>query len=188
MSDPVSMTLMAAGAATSAYSSIRGGQAAYAAGKYNKAAAYNEAEAMDIQAGQEIAVGTHNSARIAQRAKEIMAQQRAAAAAGGGSTVDATVVAIQNETVKTSTLDQLMEMAAAEERAQQIRHGAVVKRKEGDYALAKGREARTAGYLSAAGTLLQAGSSWADKFGFPGSGGGSSAAAHTGGNNPRPGR
>lgn len=181
--------IMVAGAAISAYSSIRGGQAAYAAGKYNKNAAYNEAAAMDIQAGQEIAVGTHNSARIAQRAQEILAQQRAAAAAGGGSTVDATVVAIQNETVKTSTLDQLMEMAAAEERAQQIRHGAVVKRKEGGYALAKGREARTAGYLKAGGTLLQAGASWGDRFGFPGAGGGgSSPAAHTGGNNPRPGR
>lgn len=178
---------MAAGAATSAYSSIRGGQAAYAAGKYNRNAAYNEAQAMDIQAGQEVAVGTHNSARIAQRAKEILAQQRAMAAAGGGSASDATVVAIQNETVKSSTLDQLMEMASAQERAQQIRHGATVRRSEGDYALAKGREARTAGYMSAAGTLMQAGASWGDKFGWPGSSSaGASSASHMAGNNMRP--
>ena len=168
------MTLIASSAA-SAFGSIREGQSAYAAGKYNKNAAYNEAAAMDIQAGQEIAAASHNSERITQRAKEIIAQQRAAAAAGGGSTTDATVTAITGETVKMSALDSLIEMASAQDRAAQIRHGATVKRASGDYALAQGRAARTAGYMAAGKTLLQAGASWGDKFGWSGSKSGSAS-------------
>jgi hypothetical protein len=169
MADPISMTVMAVGAATSAYGSIRQGQAANAAGKYNQRAAYAEAAAQDIQAGQEIAVASHNSTRIAARMRELLAEQQANAAAGGGSTQDASVVAIRDETVKTSTLDQLLEMTAAEERAQAIRRGAQVTRTEGDMARAQGREAQRAGYIQAGSTLLSAAGTWGDKFGWPGS-------------------
>ena len=169
MADPVTMTVLAVGsAAMSAAGSISQGNAAAAAGKYNRKAAYAEAAAQDIQAGQEIAAASHNSTRINQRMNEILAEQTAAAASGGGSSLDASVSAIRDETVKTSTLDQLLEMTAAEERAQAIRRGAQVTRNEGDMARAQGRAAQTAGYLQAGSTLLKAGASWGDKYGFGG--------------------
>lgn len=172
MADPVSMGLMAGGAALSAYGSVRQGKAAAAAGRYNQQAAYREAEAQEIQAGQEIAVASHNSQRIAARTREILAEQQAAAAAGGGSTQDATVVAIRDEAVKTSAVDQLLEMAAAEDRANAIRRGAQVTRTEGDMARIQGNEAKKAGYIMGASTLLKAGASWGETYGW---GGGSKA-------------
>lgn len=156
---------MMAAAGVSAVSGIQQGKYAEKVGKYNQQAAYNEAESMEIQAGQEVAAGTHNAARIAKRAKEIMAQQRANAAAGGGSTQDASVQAIQSETVRNASLDQLLVMAGAEERAQQIRHGADVKRSEGDFALSQGKMKKQASYLDAGTTLLKAGVTWQEKFG-----------------------
>lgn len=165
MADPVTMTVMAASAGLSAYGSIRQGQQAAAAGRYNQQAAYNEAQALDIQAGQEIAAGSHNSKLIGQRAKEILSRQQALAAAGGGSTQDATVVAIQNETVKSSSLEQLLEMARAEETAQQIKQKGQITRREGDYARIKGNQERTASYIQAGTTLMKAGVDWRDRFG-----------------------
>ena len=169
MADPVTLSVMALGAAgMSAAGSISQGRAANAAGRYNQRAANAEAAAMDIQAGQEIAAASHNQTRIAQRMNEILAEQTANAAAGGGSSLDASVVAIREEAVRTSTLDQLLEQTAAEERAVAIRRGAQVTRNEGFMAREQGKAAQTAGYLQAGSTLLQAGASWGDKYGFGG--------------------
>lgn len=159
------MSLMAGSAALSAFGSLKAGQSAAAAGKYNQAAAYNEAKGLDIQAGQEIAAGSHNSKLIGERAKEILSRQQALAAAGGGSSTDATVVAIKNETVKSSSLEQLLEMARSEETAQQIKQKAQITRREGDYARIKGNEERKASYIKAGTTLMNAGVSWHDRFG-----------------------
>ena len=174
MADPVTMTVMAASAGMSALGSVREGDSALRAGKANRAAAYSEADGLDIQAGQEIAAGSHNSVQIARRAKEILARQEAIAASGGGSTQDGTVVAIQSETVKSSSLEQLLTMAAAEETAQQIRHKGEITRRGGDMALADAREKKRASYLKAGTTLLKAGSSWGQMFG--GAGGAASGA------------
>lgn len=170
MADPVTLTVMAvASAGMSAAGSISQGRAANAAGKYNQRAANAEAAAMEIQAGQEIAAASHNQTRIAQRTRELLAEQTANAAAGGGSSLDASVAAIRAEAVKTSTLDQLLEEAAAGDRAEAIKRGARVTRDEGAMARAQGKAAQTAGYLQAGSTLLQAGASWGDKYGFGGS-------------------
>jgi len=176
MADPVSMTLIGAGMGLSAYGSVKQGNYAAKVGKYNQQAAYAEAEAQEIQAGQEIAVASHNSQRIAARTRELLAEMEANAAAGGGSTQDATVAAVRSEAVKTSALDQLLEMAAAEDRASAIRRGAQVKRTEGAMARADGQSAYRGSVIKAGTTLLQAGSSWGQKFGWPG---GSSGAAAT---------
>lgn len=166
MADPVTMTVLAAAsAATSAYGSIRQGQYASRVGKYNRQAAYAEAAQQEIQAGQEIAAASHNQQRIAARTRELLAEQTAAAAAGGGSTADATVQAVRAEAVKTSTLDQLLEGAAAEERAAAIRRGARVTRTQGDMARAEGQMKKQAGYIQAGTTLLSSASTWGDKFG-----------------------
>lgn len=167
MANPSQM-LTVASTALQVGGSLQQGAHAKNVGEYNKRAAYNEAESLDIQAGQEVAAGTHQASRIAKRAAEIMAQQRANAAAGGGSTQDASVVAIQKETVGNASLDQLMTIVSAQERAQQIRHGAEVRRREGDFALMQGKQAKKASYIKAATTLLDAGASWQEKFGSTG--------------------
>jgi len=56
MADPVTLTLMAAGTAMSAAGQIKAGDSALRAGKANRDAAYAEADNLDIQAGQEVAV------------------------------------------------------------------------------------------------------------------------------------
>lgn len=169
MADPVTLTVLAVGsAAMSAGGSISQGRAANAAGRFNQRAANAEAAAQEIQAGQEIAAASHNQTRIAQRMNEILAEQTANAAAGGGSSLDTSVAAIRAEAVSTSTLDQLLEETAAEERAESIRRGARVTRDEGFMARQQGRAAQTAGYLKAGSTLLEAGASWGQKYGFSG--------------------
>ena len=157
-----------------AYGQVSEGRAAARAGRYNRDAAYAEAESLDIQAGQEVAAGSIENTRIAARMREILAEQQAAAASGGGNSLDASVVAIKNEAATTSILDQMRVMAAAQERAQQIKHGAQVKRSGGDYSLWQGREARRASYIAAATTLVQGGASWKSTFG---EGGGTAGAA-----------
>jgi hypothetical protein len=193
MADPVTMAVMGASTAMSAYGSIREGDAALRAGKYNRDAAYNEAKGIDIQAQQEIAVGSHNSKTIGLRAKEILARQEAEAASGGGSSQDGTVVAIQNETVKSSSLEQLLQMAAAEETAQQLNHKGEIVRRGGDMALMEGRQKKNAAYLKAGTTLLKGASSWGQMFGSgaaasggPVSSNAASSSLHSGNSNAAP--
>ena len=163
-----------------AYGKFEAGQQANKAGKYNLAAAKREAEALEIQAGQEVAAASMNSERIARRAREIMAENRAKAAAGGQSTLDGSVVAIERELVKNATLDQLIEIANAESRADQIRHKADTVRAQGHYDRWQGKVQQRAANLSAVGTLVQGGVSWYDKFGGGGAGGGSTSSAARG--------
>lgn len=165
MADPVSMSLMAAGTAMSAYGSVAQGAQAAQAGKDNRAAAYAEAEYREQQAEQEIAIASVNNARIAKRMKEILSTGQAQAAAGGGSSQDATSVAFAAENARTSILEQMRQMASAEDVAKQIEYGAEVTRREGDMAYAEGQAAKRASYISAGATILQGASSWYDKFG-----------------------
>jgi len=165
MADPVSMGIMAAGTAATAFGQYQSGQAAKQAGAYNLEAAKREQEGLEIQAGQEIAVASHRAQEIARRAKALMGSQKVAASAGGQSSTDMSAVAIEQETVKTSSLDQLMEMAQAEERAQQIRHRGEVVRSEGEYAKWQGKQRAKAANIAAVGTLLEGGANWYDKFG-----------------------
>lgn len=159
----------AAAAGLQAFGQIQGGKNAAAAGRYNREAAEREAEGLEIQAQQEIAVASINAQRVKKRADEILAQNRVAAAAGGGSTLDASVVAVTNEAVKNSTLDQLLLMAEAEESAQQTKHQANVVRAGGRYQEWQGTQQRNASYIAAGSTLLSAAGSMGSSFGSPGS-------------------
>lgn len=180
MADPVTMTVMAASTGLKAFGEFEAGQAANKAGKYNRDIAYREAEQLDTQAEQEIAVSTFRAVEIARRAKELQGTQRVAASAGNQAATDTSVTEITQETVRTATLDQLMEMAQAEERAQQIKYQGVVRRSEGDFARYQGKQQQRAATLRAATTIMDGAVSWADKYGGGGgggSGGGKSGAA-----------
>jgi hypothetical protein len=98
-----------------------------------------EAKQLETQAAREVAVGTYNADIINQRAKQILSSQRAAAAAGGGDTTDATVQAITDETIKSASIEKLMQMANAEDTARQLRFEATTRRYAGATGLQQGR-------------------------------------------------
>jgi hypothetical protein len=136
-----------------------------------KTAAEAEARQLETRARQGLAVGTYNSQRIAQRAKEIMSSQRAAAAAGGGDTTDATVQAITDETIRNASMEQLLTMAEAEDSARQDRYAAAVTRVTGQQqARAYQQQGKAASYGATASLLSGFGDavssdSWKTTFG-----------------------
>lgn len=117
--------------------------------------AKRQAEQMEIQAGQEVATATFNSQRIAQRVKEIMSEQQLAASAGGGDTTGGTVSAIRSETVRNGSLAQMLELAQAEDRANQLRYDANATRKSGAYARKLGNDRALGTLIGTASTVIK---------------------------------
>lgn len=105
-------------------------QAAAALEQGQRAMLAGEAEAkqLETRAKQGVAVGTYNADLIKKRASSIIATQRARAAAGGGDTTDATVQAITDETIREASLQSMLTVADAEDRARQDRYAAKVAR------------------------------------------------------------
>ena len=142
------------------------GNAAKALGKQQKALADDEALQLEDQAKGEVAAASFNASRIKKRAEEIMSSNRAAAAKGGGDTTDASVMAVQAETVKNATIDQLMTMVAAQERARMMRRDAKQTRAGGQIAQYEGKMKAWGAYAGATATVLDAGQSSGWKFGM----------------------
>lgn len=142
------------------------GNAAKALGKQQKALADDEALQLEDQAKGEVAAATFNASRIKKRAEEIMSSNRAAAAKGGGDTTDASVMAVQAETVRNATIDQLMTMVAAQERARMMRRDAKQTRAGGLIAQYEGKMKAWGQYAAATATVLDAGQSSGWKFGM----------------------
>lgn len=130
-------------------------KAAAAEGQAKLASGMGEAKQLETQANREVAVGTYNADIINQRAKQILSSQRAAAAAGGGDTTDATVQAITDETIKSASVEKLMQMANAEDKARQLRFGASVARYRGASGLDSARKSASAQKMAGtANTIL----------------------------------
>lgn len=127
----MSFTLQALGIGAAHKAGMMAAKATNAQGQAVLTAAMGEAKQLETQAKREVAVGSYNADIINQRAKQILSSQRAAAAAGGGDTTDATVEAITGETVKNASLEQLLVMANAEDKAKQLKFGASTKRYAG---------------------------------------------------------
>ena len=167
----MSFILQAVGIGTSYKASQMAAKAATAQGQAALVSGMGEAKQLETQAKREVAVGTYNADIINQRAKQILSSQRAAAAAGGGDTTDATVQAITDETIKTASIEKMMQMANAEDKARQGRYAASVARYKGATGLDSARKTASAtklgGYaqaLSSTADALSSGS-WASTFG-----------------------
>lgn len=102
----------------------------------------------------EVAAASFNSDRLGKRVEEILSANRAKAAKGGGSSTDASVLAVQGETVKEASLDQLMIMVEAEERARMMRRDARQIRAGGQIAKYKGKMEAWGAYAGAAATVI----------------------------------
>lgn len=155
----MSFILQAVGIGTSYKAAQKAAKATNAQGQAVLTAAMGEAKQLETEAKREVAVGTYNADIINQRAKQILSSQRAAAAAGGGDTTDATVEAITGETVKNASLEQLLIMANAEDKARQGRYAASTARYKGAAGIDSARKTASAQKL---GGFAQALSSTAD--------------------------
>ena len=163
--------LQAVGIGTSYKASQMAAKASAAQGQAALVSGMGEAKQLETQAKREVAVGTYNADIINQRAKQILSSQRAAAAAGGGDTTDATVQAITDETVKTASIEQMMQMANAEDKARQGRYAASVARYKGATGLDAGRKTASAQKLGGTAQMISStvdmvnSGSWGATFG-----------------------
>lgn len=144
-------------------------------GKQQQIIAEDEAAQMEQAATGEVAAATFNASRIRKRAEEIMSSNRAAASKGGGSSTDASVLAVQAETEANATIDELMTMVSAQERARMMRRDAKQIRAGGQIAKYEGKMKAWGHYAGAAATVLEAG----ENAGWGSTGGGGSSNATT---------
>lgn len=135
-------------------------KAAKALGKQQQAIAEDEAAQTEQMATGEVAAATFNAARIRKRAEEIMSSNRAAASKGGGSSTDASVIAVQAETEANATIDELMTMVAAQEKARMMRKDAKQIRAGGQIAKYEGKMKAWGHMANAAATVLEAGENY----------------------------
>lgn len=132
------------------------GSAAKEAGKQARIAAEDEALQTEEMAKGEVAAASFNSDRLAKRVEEILSSNRAKAAKGGGSSTDASVMAVQGETVKEASLEQLMTMVEANERARMMRRDARQIRAGGKISEYQGKMQAWGAYAGATATVIGA--------------------------------
>ncbi len=141
-----------AGMAATAYGGYASAQAAKAEGRAAQAAANAEAVQAERQAMQERGVASFNADKMQTRVRQILSEQRVIGAAGGGDTTDQTSAALRRETVRNGTMEELLTLANAEDRARQMEYSA-------DTARRTGRAQRSLGNMRANATLINTGAS-----------------------------
>lgn len=168
----MSFLLQAAGIGAAHKAGMMAAKATNAQGQAILTSAMGEAKQLETQAKREVAVGSYNADIINQRAKQILSSQRAAAASGGGDTTDATVQAITGETVKNASLEQLLQMANAEDKAKQLKFGASAKRYAGAAGMQSAKMSASAQKLATtANTIMSVEKLGGEVFGAFASGG-----------------
>lgn len=138
---PFAMPLLAASAAVGAVGAIR-------SGNMQKAAADRESAMMQMEADKALTDGAAQDEQFRTQARQQIGQQLAASAeAGAGLNADQL-----RQSVYDAELDSAAIRYGVSNKARSMRDQATVARFQGG-------QARTAGYLNAAGTLLNAGAS-----------------------------
>ncbi len=109
--------------------------------------ARQETSQLEQMAGQERAAGHHNAARMREEAKRLMSRQRAGLATSGFDATDRTAEQIVSDTAGIAGLEEMLELAQAEERGRYNDYAATIRRRGG-------KQAKRAGMTAAGGTLL----------------------------------
>ncbi len=122
-----------------------GGQAAQA--DQAEIVARQETAQLEQRAGQERAAGQHNAAKMREEARRLMSRQRAGLANSGFDATDRTAETIVSDTAGVAGLEEMLELAQAEERGRYNDYAATIRRRGG-------KQAKRAGYTQAGGTLL----------------------------------
>ena len=151
---PMAMALTAAGTAVSALGTIAGGNAAEAAGK-NQQAVYNYQAKQQEQSAQESrAAGQRASFEKQREQRFIQSKLQARSAADGGGATDPTVLGLVGDIGARGEYESLMEMYKGENRARGLEDSAQASRMSGEAALYEGKAKKSAGTLSALGTII----------------------------------
>lgn len=145
MCEPTTMLLIA-GTAVSAMSSINQGRQAAAMGNYQNAQAQADADATKGEAELQ-------ARQIRDAGKRQKSAATAASAASGFSVDDGTAELINNQIDQGSEQDALTTILAGKSNAGRLRA-------QGEMAKIQGKNARTAGYMSAIGSGMRAGYGW----------------------------
>lgn len=123
-------------------------------------AAQIEAAQIEARAKATLAEGSYNADRVGKKAREILAQRRAMAAAGNNSVGDQSEMAVQAETIREASIDQLLIMAQAEDDANKDRYQAAMTRKTGKTQAGIMRRKARADVVNSVTTLAQQGSTF----------------------------
>lgn len=142
--------LMIASTLVSAVGTIAAGNAADNAAQY-------EAEQLESRAGQERAAAQRRAIEQRRQARLVQSRQQAAAAASGAGASDPTVVDLMTGAEGEGEYRALLELYEGEERARGATVAANVRRFEG-------KQAKTASYIGAAGTILGGASTFFEKY------------------------
>jgi hypothetical protein len=160
-------TLAVGSLAVGAYGLSESAKAGRKAASASDASAQIEAAQIEARAKSTLAEGSYNADRIGKKAREILAQRRAMAAAGNNSTTDQSEMAVQAETIREASIDQLLIMARAEDDANKDRYQAETTRRTGKSQANIMRNQTRAGSISSAASLANSASQvdWAQSFG-----------------------
>lgn len=146
-------------------------------GTKQKEKAEFEADQLEQQAGQAVAVGQRENMEIQRYARLTQSRALALAAASGGGASSPTVVNLIGNIAKRGAYEGAKALYSGEERSRQLTLAAAAKRYEGDVALESGQRGDrervdTGAYnLAAAGTLLQGSANAASMYYKYGGGG-----------------
>ena len=159
--------LAAGSLAVGAYGLSESAKAGRKAATSERVAAEQEAQQLEARAKATLAEGSYNADRVGKKASEILAQRRAMAAAGNNDTTDQSEMAVQAQTVREASIDQLLLMARAEDDAVKDRYGAEVRRKTGMRQSDIIRSQTRASTISSAASLMGQASKvdWSSAFG-----------------------
>ena len=162
----LSTILAGAALAVGTYGLTQSAKAGRKAASASDASAQIEAAQIEARAKGTLAEGSYNADRVGKKAREILAQRRAMAAAGNNSTTDQSEMAVQAETIREASIDQLLIMARAEDDANKDRYQAAVTRKTGRSQANIMRNQARANTLSGAASLANSASQtdWSKAF------------------------
>ncbi len=156
--------LTAAGGVLGAAGNAQSGKAAKVAGQRQRVANQFEAEQMDQQAIQSVAVAQRD-AREEERRSRLLASRALAVSAAGGGASDPTTVRIIADIEGEGAYRAGVAMYRGEDEARRLRMAASAKRYEGEVAAEGGQLAQSSYNLAAGASVLKAGSSLYGKYG-----------------------
>ena len=168
----IGLALSAAGTIAQGKAQREAGQTQQVAAQHRAAVGERDAQAQDIQAGQERAVGQRNLISERKNQARVESTIRTRAAASGAGALDPTIVDILGDVGSEGDFRALSALYEGEDRARALEFGAGLSRAGAGGELFAGAAARDAGrraqrelQLSAGGTLLQGGGSFYSKYG-----------------------
>ena len=142
-----------AGGAMQSYGQIKQGQMAEAQGKFTKAVAMRNQQALNRQAKAEMEAARSEESRISRKEKIAKASQRASSAKSGFSLAGASLEVL-TDTAYQFSLDKNLALRRGVFRSQELIERGELVMAQGRWARTQGKQAKKMAYLSAGGTML----------------------------------